>query len=96
MIPNRDSMPQNHPKPKDAVSNTVGGDASMAGSVVFFTAAELSIFITAFSLSCEAVAAGALTKNTSRLKHNRHRRPKVHPVFFMPRVLSFLLIGIQA
>jgi len=31
MIPNRDSIPQNHPSPKDAVSKIDGADASMGG-----------------------------------------------------------------
>jgi hypothetical protein len=48
ITPNWDSMPQNHPNPKDAVSETAGTDASRAGitgeyfSVCFSRLMELS------------------------------------------------------
>jgi hypothetical protein len=35
IIPNRDSIPQNHPSPKDAVSNLDGAAISMGG--IFFS-----------------------------------------------------------
>jgi hypothetical protein len=35
IIPNRDSVPQNHPRPKVAVSNSAGAAASMGGMGTF-------------------------------------------------------------
>jgi len=44
MIPNRDSIPQNQPSPKEAVSKTEGAAASMAGGLVASVYARFTEF----------------------------------------------------
>ena len=93
MIPNRDSMPQNHPKPNDAVSNAAGASASMAGmaegvlSFVWYVE-----FIAYMLVSCDEIAVVAMATTAIIPMDSNHPMPGLHLIFFMVLILSFFKI----
>jgi hypothetical protein len=90
MIPNRDSIPQNQPRPNDAVSKLDGIAASMEGiigdSVSFFTFIEL-FFTFGSWFACFAFVGEQPIESDITPRKNEQRITTQRLLFF----ISFLL-----
>jgi hypothetical protein len=76
MIPNRDSIPQNQPKPKDAVSKLAGIALSMdgiAGDSLLYAGIIESSFVFEAGFAGVSVAGEQLIKNAVTPNNNKHR-----------------------
>jgi hypothetical protein len=75
IIPNRDSIPQNQPRPKDAVSKSDGTAASMGGidsdSILYARLMESSFVFEAGS-ACACVEGEQPIKNDISANKNKH------------------------
>ena len=82
MIPNRDSIPQNHPSPKDAVSKIDGAAASMdgiaKGSVLVFNVRFMVASVVFESWpACESIVGEQAHSKDSIPVKNKHQLPVV-------------------
>ena len=94
MIPNRDSIPQNQPKPKDTVSKTVGAAESIGGIdedfVLSAVAKEPSIvFVLLFPWAC-IIAVPPITSNAIASNSEELMTP-VKLLFFITMILFVCL-----
>jgi hypothetical protein len=93
IIPNWDSIPQNQPSPKDAVSKmdgaatSMGGMAGVSGCVLFARLME-SAFGFDVSLVWAANVWAKPDKNDSIPNNNKHRMIFVPPIFSILVILS--------
>jgi hypothetical protein len=92
IIPNRDSFPQNQPRPKEAVSKLDGTAASMGGiagdSVLYSSLIEPSFVFEAW-FSCVAVDGEQPIINDITPNKNKHRMILAQLLFFIYIILSF-------
>jgi hypothetical protein len=94
IIPNRDSIPQNQPRPKDAVSKIAGAAASMGGiagdSVSILCARFMAVSVVFDSwFACESIVGEQAHRNDIIPRKNKHERRVVQHLFFILVVLSF-------
>jgi hypothetical protein len=81
-------MPQNHPRPKAAVSNTAGAAASMGGiaglsvSILYARFIFASVVLVSL-LACESIAGVQAHSNDSILKKNKHHMPVVQLILYI-------------
>jgi hypothetical protein len=87
IIPNRDSIPQNHPRPKDAVSKTDGPAASRTGvaggsvSSLYARFISVSVFFDSW-LACESIVGEQAHRNNSIISKHKHQVASVQFLFF--------------
>jgi hypothetical protein len=88
MIPNRDSIPQNHPRPKDAVSKTDGAAASMAGiagdsgAILYARFISFSVFFDSWPAR-ESIVGEQAHRTKSILSKHKHQVAPVQHLFFI-------------
>jgi hypothetical protein len=88
MIPNRDSIPQNHPRPKDAVSKTDAAAASMAGiagdsvSILYARLISASVFFDSW-IAGESIVGEQAHRTDSIPSKHKHQVASVQHLFFI-------------
>ena len=94
MIPNRDSIPQNQPNPKDAVSKAAGAAASIGGIDEDFVLSAVTkepsiVFVLLVPRPCiiavPPIMSNAIASNSEELKTS------VRLLFFIAMILFFCL-----